>query len=113
MLQLVQSLVRQAHQRALLIAVLRMHGYAEIQRHSDRKPQRRKFALILSTDTAAKRDGLFGIGLRQQHSEFVAADAKGEVRTAQGSAQSRRGDLQDLIALQMPVAIIDFLELVK
>src|SRR5277367_1336940 len=113
MLQLVKSLVRQAHQSALLIAVLRMNGDSEIQRHSDLECQRRQLIFILRADTTAESYGLLGIGLRQEDGEFVAADAKGKVRTAQGAAQRRCGKLQHLIALQVPMAIVHFLELVK
>ncbi len=93
MLQFVKPLVRQSHQSALLIAVLRMNGHAEIQRHSDLELQRRQLTFILGADAAAERDGLLDIGLRQQHGEFIPADAKGKVRITQGAAESRRGDL--------------------
>ena len=39
-LQLVKALIRQAEQRAFLIAVLRVHRHAEIQRHAHLQPQR-------------------------------------------------------------------------
>ena len=112
-LELVEPFVRRAQQIAFLIAILRMHGDAEIERHANFDLKRDHVALIERADAAAQRDGLLCIGLRQEQHKFIAADAEGEVGGAQRLAQSGRRELQHLIPAQMPVPVVHFLEPVK
>src|SRR5277367_6187800 len=90
-----------------------MHRDSEIQRYSDVHLQGPNVDLVLAADAAAESDGLFGIGLRQQQSEFVTTDAESEIRRAHRLPQSRGRELQHLIALQVAVPIVHFLQLVQ
>ena len=59
------------------------------------------------------RGGIIDIpNVFQQHSEFISADTRGGVAGAQTSAQSLRDSYQYLIALNVPEAIVDGLEIV-
>ena len=112
-LQFVKFFVRKTHQRAFLIAFLRVDGYAEIQGDFHVDCEGLKLALVLRADPAAEGERLFRVGLRQQDGEFVAADTKRKIGSAERPAQGGGRHLQNLIALQMPVTVIHFLQLMK
>src|SRR5271163_3552672 len=61
-------------------------------------------------NAAAKSHRLGSIGLRQEQSELVAANAEGRIRSTQGILQRGGGGAQDFIAARMAVRIVYFLE---
>ena len=72
--------------------------------------RRRKDALA---DRFGNLHGAVAAGVRQQHREFFAAIAGGDVARPADRATNRRTDRrQRLIALGMPVAIVEFLEMI-
>ncbi len=112
-LKLIETLVGQCHQRALLVSILRMNGNAKIHGGTNFEFQRPDLSFILSANAATQSDGLLRVSLRQQQSEFVAADAKRKIGSAHRLAKRGGCELQHLIALQMTAAIIHFFQFVK
>ena len=113
MLQFIEAFVGKSHEFAFLLAILRINGNAEIERHPHADFQGLNFGFILRADAAAERDGLLGIRLRQQQRKLVAPDAKRKIGSAQGLAQRAGGELDNLVALQVPVAVVYFFQLVQ
>ena len=79
MLQAIETLVGDANQLIGLFAVLWERSHTVVYGHIDAERQSLQRFGKNRFDTPAQRKRLFGIGLRQQHRKFVAADAKRRV----------------------------------
>jgi len=94
MLETVETFVGDADQLIGLFSVLREIGNTVIHVDADTHLQALEVLCENHLDAAAEGHGLRGISLGQEQSEFVATDAKGRVRSAQGVLQGGCGGAQ-------------------
>src|ERR1700722_10147082 len=113
MLQPVEALIGDTNQQVGLIAVLGKRGDAVV--HADAYTHLKGHDRFFEngSDAAAQRQGLSRIGLWKEKREFIAADAKGGVRSAQRFFEGRCSGTQNFIAARMAVLVVDFLEAVQ
>src|SRR6266567_1414508 len=83
--------------------------------HGDgnRKLERAKNFREDHADAPAQRQGLRGIGLREQQSEFIDANAESGVRSTESFLESCRRCAQDFISARVAVLVVHFLEAMK
>src|SRR4029077_14007137 len=89
-----------------------MDRNSKIQRYTEIELHFANIVFVLCADTTAERTGLLGIGLRQEQRELIAADTKSEIRGAHRVSERGGGEVQNLVAEQMPAAIVHFLQFV-
>lgn len=104
----IKAFVGYADQLVGLLAILRERGNAVIHADADAKLQRLQHFNEYDFDASAEGQGLFGIGLRQEQSEFVTTDAEGRIGSTQSFLERSRCGAQDLIAARMTVFVVDF-----
>jgi hypothetical protein len=78
-LEAVEALVRNANQLVGLLAILRESGDAVIHADADLQLQRVQHFGKNRFNAAAEGQGLLGVGLRQDQSEFISTNAKSGV----------------------------------
>ena len=111
-LALIQAFVGDTNQIFGVVGILGIVGDAVIHADGDAELQRFHIFRKYSFDAAAERERLGRIGLRQEKSKFVTADAKREVRSAQSFFESGGRDAQHFIAARMSMLVVYFLEAV-
>jgi hypothetical protein len=109
----VKPFVGDANQLISLFGVLGKIGSAVIHTDADGELKRLEHFRENGFDAASEGQRLRGIGLRENESKLVAADAKGVVRGAQRLFQGGCRGAQNFIAARMPMLVIHFLEAVQ
>src|SRR5579872_3887130 len=89
-----------------------MNRNSKIQRDTEIELHLANIVFVLRADTAAERTGLLRIGFRKEQRELIAADTKSEIGGAHRFSEGGGGELQNLVAKQMPTAIVHFLQFV-
>ncbi len=109
----VEAFVGDTDQLIRLFRVLGKYGNAMVHADADSKLEGRNHFGKDGFNAAAEGEGLGGIRLWQEQSEFVAADSECRVRSTQRFLKSGGGGAQDIIAARVPVLVVHFLEAVK
>src|ERR1700687_2767954 len=110
---MIETLIGDANQLVSLFSILGKNRDAMIHAYSDGKLQRLEQLGKYCFDATAQGEGLWGIGLREEQGEFIAADTESGVGSAQGFLQGSRSGAQYVIAARMAVLVIYFLEAVQ
>ena len=109
----IETFIRDSNQRVALFAVLRICGDTVVHGYRDGKIERAQNFGECDTDATAQRGSLCRVRLREEKSEFIAADSKCGVGGTKGFSQGGGGGLQDFVAAWMAMLVVDFLEAVK
>ncbi len=112
-LQAIEALISNAYQLVGLIAVLGKSGNAVIHGHGEGELQWTQCFGKDSFNAAAEGQGLSGIGLRKQESEFITTNAESGVRGTQGFLERGGGGAEHLVTARMSVLVVHFLEAVQ
>src|SRR5215472_41111 len=106
----VKTLVRNADELIGLLRVLRKDRDAVIHADGNFELERPEHLGKNRFHAAAEGQSLLRIRLRQEQSEFVAADAKSRVGSTQRLLKRRRGGAQNFVPARMAVLVVHFLE---
>src|SRR5262249_4049220 len=110
MFQSIQTIIGNVKQLVGLFSVRRISCDSMIHGHGNRELQRQKIFGENCLDAATQSQRLCGIRLRKQKREFVPADAKRKVRSAQRFAERGCRSTQHFVSAMMPVLVVHFLK---